>query len=143
MGIEVEERVVASVVTSPPPDVGWFLARQPGIVRYLEARCGEGSDTLGVALHCAALMHAAYEVSLGVPPRRVPSQLLERAEAAVVSECDAPVSPGFVARQPALAQWVAGVVSSPPVPLREDEVSCLGLSLAAVIYALDEVAAGS
>jgi hypothetical protein len=138
--MEVHDRILRAVTAAPPPDAGWFAARQPGIVRYLEVRCGGANEAFGVALHAASLVHAAYEKTLGVPPRRIPSQDLERAEEAIVTECDAPVPPGFVARQPALATFVAGIVSAPPVPLDDEEQTRVGLTLAAVIYALDEIA---
>ena len=57
-----------------------------------------------------------------------------------MAECDAPVAPGFIARQPALSSFVAGLVEAPPVPLDDEEQTCVGLTLAAVIYALDEAA---
>src|SRR5688572_18358696 len=98
--MEVHERILQAVTAEAPPEAGWFAARQPGIVRYLELRFRALNEAFAVALHAASLVHAAYEKTLGVPPRRIPSQDLERAEEAVVAECDAPVPPGFVARQP-------------------------------------------
>jgi len=137
--MEVHERILLAVTTAPPPEPGWFAARQPGIVRYLEVRCGGANEAFGVALHAAALLHAAYEKTIGASPRRIPSQALERAEEVVLAECDAPVPPGFVARQPALATFVAGVVAAPPVPLDDEEQTVLSRTLSAVIVALDEV----
>ena len=137
--MEVEDRVVEFVASGPPPDAAWFAARQPGVVRYLELRLGDGTELLGVGLHAASLVHAAYEASLGVAPRRLPSTELEQTEAELVRECDAPVEPSFVARQPALALFVAQVVSTPPLPLSEDEATRLGLSLATVVHAFDLV----
>jgi hypothetical protein len=138
--MEVHERILLAVRSGPPPDAGWFAARQPGIVRYLEVRCGGVSEVFGVALHAATLVVAAYERTMGTPPRRIPSQDLERAEERIIAECDAPIAPGFIARQPALSSFVAGLVEAPPVPLDDEEQTRVGLTLAAVIYALDEAA---
>jgi hypothetical protein len=139
--MEVHERILLAVTSGPPPEPGWFAARQPGIIRYLELRYGGASEAFGVALHAASLLHAAYEKTTGAAPRRIPSQVLERAEEIVMAECEAPVPPGFVARQPALATFVAGVVAAPPVPLDDTEQTLLGRTLAAIIVALDDFVA--
>jgi hypothetical protein len=139
--MEVLERSVKEAVhrVDAEPSTGdaaWFAARQPGIVRYLETRCGR-DDSMGVALLAALAVHGAFERALGVAPPRVLSSALERAEATVVSETRAG-QPGFVVRQKALAGFVAGVVAAPPVPLGEEESTRLALVLAAVVHALDE-----
>jgi len=151
--MQVAERMVDDAVreVGVPEDaesatVSWFAARQPGIVRYLAQRCGEHSDAMGVALFYGCAVHRAYEAALGMPPPRVLGSLLERAEHAFTSEALAPTGPGvadgLAARQPWLAQLVATVVDAPPVPLDEREATRVGVALAAVIYALDEMSTG-
>lgn len=138
--MEVEERVLTEAlhrVDAEPGtgDAAWFAARQPGAVKYLEDRLGR-DDTMGVALMAAFAIHAAFEKMLGVPPPRVPSSAFERAEDVVVAEARAG-APAFVARQQALAAYIAGVVADPPVPLAEDSAGRLGLVLAAIVQAFD------
>lgn len=138
--MEVEERVLTEAlhrVDAEPGtgDAAWFAARQPGAVKYLEDRLGR-DDTMGVALMAAFAIHAAFEQMLGVPPPRVPSSAFERAENVVAEEARAG-DPAFVARQQALAAYIAGVVADPPVPLAENSAGRLGLVLAAIVQAFD------
>jgi hypothetical protein len=148
----VEERVVSEVVSGAgwmssfadeATSVSWFAARQPGIVRHLALRCGENSDAMAVALHFAHLIAQAFERQLGLPAPRAPGSLLERAEKVVIQEAQARLREGGLAsRQPALAQLVASVVAEPPLLLDEREKLAVGLSLAAIVYALDVLAFG-
>ncbi len=74
--MEVDERLIheaAGTGRAPGGQVGaaWFAARQPGIVAYLENRCGIGSDALAVALSGAIAVHDDYHGALGTPPPRV------------------------------------------------------------------------
>jgi hypothetical protein len=122
--------------------VAWFAARQPGIVGFLEARCGAG-DGLAVAIDAAWRMCAAFEARDGVPPRRVTSCVLERAEAITWAAGGA----GPRARErgdepPELVAWVAAWASDPPLPLSAAERRDVLGALVAVVYALDHVAAG-
>ena len=139
--MQVHETVIAEVADEVF-DPGWFAARQPGIMTYLEACCGPGTDALGIGVDAALAIHAAYERTLGVPPPRVQSSLLARAEQAVTAEAVFTAGEGLIDRQPALSQFVAGVVANPPVPLGAEEATRLGLSLLAIAYALDETASG-
>jgi hypothetical protein len=127
-------------------DPAWFAARQPGIVKYLERVLGGGTELCGVALASSLAICSAYEKALGVPPARVRSSLLGRAEKAILFEArSAAVAmppDGLVARQPAICEFVASVVAAPPVPLDADDAGKLGLALMAVAYALDETTSG-
>jgi hypothetical protein len=152
----VEERVVNEVAqhlwappagTDEPGQLIWFVTRQPAIVRFLAARLGEDSDAMAVGLHHARAIEHAFARALGVAPPRVVARLLARAEAAFLDEAQARAAgvdagPGLVERQPALAQLCADAVADPLVPLDEREAARVGLALAAVVYALDEVAFG-
>ncbi len=149
----VEERVVDEVVRviaalptieNESTQVSWFAARQPAIVRFLASRCGEDTDGMAVALYYGCAIERAFHQSLGLPAPRVLGPLLVRAEAAFMNEAQARAHGGLglAERQPALAQLVATVLTSPPVPLEEREAARVGLALAAVVYALDEVAFG-
>jgi hypothetical protein len=138
--MEVAERSVREAVhkVEAEPSTGdaaWFAARQPGIVKYLEGRCGR-DDSMGVALLAALAIHTAFERALGVPPPRLPSSALERAERTVVSETHHG-HPGFATRQQPLTEFVAATIAAPPVPLSDDEASKLAVVLASVVHALD------
>ena len=150
--MEVNERLIQEAAGGAlTPHLGragaaaaWFAARQPGIVGYLEQRCVAGSDGFGVALGGAIAIHDAFHGELGTPPPRVASSLLSRAERAIRDEAaaHAPRQDGLSARQPAIARFLAGLVLAPPVPLGDRESAGVGLALAAVAFALDEVATG-
>lgn len=139
--MQVHERIVMEVSAETDDDVAWFIARQPGIVRYLESRLVVGSDALGLALFGASFVHAAFHKAMGSWPPRLLSPGLESAESAVLREAETRSGDGFVARQPALAEFVAGVVASPPVPLADDDATRVGLVLATVVHALDDLSA--
>ncbi len=141
--MQIDERTVAAAMASRPDmaEVGWFAARQPGVVGYLEARLGAGSDALGVALDAAWRLCEAFHHVLGVPPGRIERTDLERAQQEVVA--DAAVSAaGPGARQPELFRWLAGEITSPSCPLDTGDRARVGTALAAVIYALDAVVTG-
>ena len=144
--MHVGERVVATSVDIETADIGWFAARQPAVVRFLEDRLAStvhdaDRDAFVVALDAARAIEGMFERAHGVPPPRVTQSLLERAEEAVLREARTHAL-GIAARQPALAAWVGGLLAEPPVPLAAGEVRAVGAILAAVIYALDQVTTG-
>ena len=144
--MHVSERVVAAWSAPEAPEIGWFAARQPAVVRFLEDRLAGNAnavdrDAFSVALDAARAIGSMFEQHHGVPPGRVQQALLERAEEAVVGEQRAPGA-GIAGRQPALATWLAGLLAEPPVPLTLAEIRSVGTALAAIIYALDEVTTG-
>jgi len=144
--MHVGERVVAASAVLEAPEIGWFAARQPAVVRFLEDRLasivhGADRDAFIVALDAVRTIHGMFERQHGVPPPRVTQSLLEVAEEAVTGEARTGAV-GVAARQPALAVWVAGLLAEPPVPLAADELRTVGTALAAVIYALDQVTTG-
>ena len=141
--MDIDERTVAlSMATRPDvADVGWFAARQPGIVGYLEGRCGRDSDALGVALDAAWRLCEAFQHVLGVPPARVSRSDLDRAQREVVADAAMPGA-GLGARQPELFRWLADEIADPICPLGAGDRARVGTALAAVIYALDAVVTG-
>jgi hypothetical protein len=144
--MHVSERVVAAWSAPEAPEIGWFAARQPAVVRFLEDRLAGSAtpadrDAFSVALDAARAIGGMFEQHHGVPPARVQQALLERAEEAVIGELRTPGA-GMATRQPALATWLAGLLAEPPVPLTLDETRSVGTALAAIIYALDEVTTG-
>ncbi len=142
--MELDSRTVNRIMSSPPrvDDVGWFAARQPGIIQFLESRLGTGTDACGVALDAAWRICAAFEARDGVPPGRVKADALERAEKEAYAETPELASFGWAARQPALCGWIASQLMDPPLPLASRELRSVGLSLAAIVYAVDEITSG-
>ena len=136
---------LGSAETPDAAQVGWFAARQPGIVRFLEERLlvGDG-DAFGVALEAAWRICLAFQQRDGLPPPRAARSLLERAETAVLREVRHPgaFADGCARRQPELCRWVVRLTEDPPLPLTPDEATAVGAALAAVVYSLDELTTG-
>lgn len=122
--------------------IAWFVARQPGVVRFLENRLQ--GDALAVALHGVRVIETAFEKNDGAPPPRLIRPLLERAEATVRDEANSrtAVRDGCAARQPALVTWLSGFVMDPPVPLDDSRRHRVASCLAAVIYGFDQLTTG-
>lgn len=142
--MELDSLTVGRVMSKPPStgDVGWFAARQPAILRFLEERLGGGSDAFGVAFDAAWRICRAFRERNGVPAPRATEPLLSKAEKEAYAETAEFASFGWAARQPALCGWIADLVADPPVPLTTSERRTVGLSLAAVVYALDQLTTG-
>jgi len=146
--MHIDERSVCEALSGSQPgasEVGWFAARQPGVVRFLEERLLlPDGDAFGVALEGAWQIWAVFRQRDGLPPARVERSLLDRAERALLREAqsDWSLDDGCAHRQPALCRWLEAYVSNPPVPLTVDESIRVGMALAAVVYSLDEMTTG-
>lgn len=124
-------------------DVGWFVARQPAVVRYFERQCGT-SDAFPVALEAAFVICRAIEHADGVPVAPVPWKLLDRASESLDMEVLVPggARDGCAERQPELCTWVGKLLANPPIPLLEHETRQVGVCLTTLIYAIDELTTG-
>ena len=145
--MEISERGLGATLASAEVgarEVGWFAVRQPGIVRFLEERLlAPDGDAFAVGLEAAWRIWAVFQARDGVPPARIEHSLLERAEQAVIAETRVwALADGCALRQPGLCRWLAHLTDDPPLPLTAGEAGQVGTSLAAVIYALDEVTTG-
>jgi hypothetical protein len=141
--MHVEAQQLARVAEPGAVEVGWFAARQPGIIRFLEQRIPlPDGDALGVALLGAWRIHAAFEQRDGVPPARIERSLLDRAAIAVAAEARHGARDGCAARQPELCAWLQRWLADPPALLDAGEAARVGAALSAVIYALDQVTTG-
>ncbi len=133
------------VATREPDAVeaGWFAARQPGIIRFLEQHLAAADgDALGAALAAAWWIVDGFARRDGVSPSRVERSLLDRAARAVAAEQRHGAVDGCAARQPALCAWLLHWLEDPPALLTRDETARVGAALTAVIYALDQVTTG-
>ncbi|MCG8417253.1 MAG: hypothetical protein MJE77_04830 [Proteobacteria bacterium] len=139
---------------------GWFAARQPGVIRFLEQRLQ--GDAFSVALHAAWVIAAAFEKNDGVPPPRLIRSLIERGESAIRAEqassramrsgqvaihsmsraANPWIEPGCAERQPALVSWIAETVASPPIPLDKQEQRDVARCLIALVYGFDQLTTG-
>jgi len=141
--MHVEAHLVTDTREPGAVEVGWFAARQPGIIRFLEERLlGGDGDAFGVALVGAWRIASAFEGADGVPPPRVSRSLLDRAAAAVDAETRHGAADGCAARQPELVAWLGGYVGDPPAPISAAEAARVAACLAAVIYAIDQLTTG-
>jgi hypothetical protein len=138
----IHERTIAAHAQTPCPgaeQVGWFAARQPAVIRFLEARLlSQDGDAFAVGLEGAWQMCELFQSIDGVPPPRLTSSVLDRVAHAVERGDDLLA----VRRQLALLEWVAYWVAAPPVPLRPDEREAVGIALTAIACALDEATTG-
>ena len=139
--MELDARTVSRVMDSPPraDDVGWFAARQPGIIRFLEGRLGIATDACGVALDAAWRICSAFAAGDGRAPGRLTEAMLERAEREAYAHMPELAWFGWAARQPALCSWIAKYLIDPPIPLATRDLRSVGLALAAIVTALDEM----
>jgi hypothetical protein len=142
--MHIDERTVAMITRGERPDlaqVGWFAARQPGVLGYLEARCGAGSDALAVAVEAAWRLCHTFQSVDGVPPVRLDRRRLDRAQQAIVAAVG-PQMDALIGRQPAVFRWLEDELAAPPRPLAAAERARVATALAAVVLALDEASTG-
>lgn len=131
--MHIEERLAAAVMAEPLPPadgLGWFVARQPGILRYLEQRLDD-DDRLAAALAFAWRLCAAFERAHGTVPGRLSSTAIERAEIVVAAEIRAAAPAALAVRQPELCRHLVGFLEEACAPIE------VGLALAAILHCLD------
>ena len=136
MGMNMDERVFNDTVAAVPDagQVGWFAARQPAILRYLEARCGGPNDAFAVALEAAWRMCIVMERATGRPPARVThTDLLAAERVAAVDAAGAMLSSSIAARHPQLCGWLGDFLADPPALLTVDERRTVGDTLVTVL----------
>jgi len=125
--------------------VGWFAARQPGVIGFLEERLlRSAGDVFAVALEASWQLCARFTEEHGVPAKRIGRSLLERAQAAIEVEMMGTTMWGDTCaeRQPELCEWVAAFCQDPPTLVTAAERRKLLAVLLSVVYALDEQATG-
>ncbi len=119
--------------------VGWFVVRQPAVMRLLADSFSEGSDAYVVALDGAWRLASVFELRDGVAP--APLSPIDLTNATLCVSRDAlseqALADGAAARQTELCRWIAAYVADPPIMLSGAEASTVGNVLIAVLYAFD------
>jgi hypothetical protein len=133
----VERATSDDLVTAS--EVGWFAARQPGLLRFLEDRLGLRTDGMGVAVDLCWRIVTAFEYQLGAPMNRLRTYDLEVAEEEVVAESRGrlELANGCAHRQPELCQWLARRLNELPVPLSKDIFDDVVLATFSCVSAAD------
>jgi hypothetical protein len=120
-------------------EVGWFAARQPGLLRFIEDRLGDNGDAMAMAVDLCWRVTTAFERQRGLPLPRIHSAELERAEVEVVRESqgDLALANGCAHRQPELCRWLESMIASPVLPIENVFLDQIALIAAATISACD------
>tara|TARA_R110002096_G_scaffold16898_11_gene58047 strand:+ start:18750 stop:19235 length:486 start_codon:yes stop_codon:yes gene_type:complete len=138
----VDERTVALAVSDDiamASEIGWFAARQPGLMRFVEDRLGHDGDATAMAVDLCWRVVAAFERKRGLPMPRIASPELERAEEEVTLEAqgDLDLATGCAHRQPDLCRWLEAALATPILPIPPALQVQVGLLVAATISACD------
>lgn len=120
-------------------EVGWFAARQPGLLRFIEDRLSCNGDAMAMAVDMCWRVASAFERQGGLPLPRIHSLELECAELEVVRESQGgqALANGCAHRQPELCRWLEGMMASPALPIENVILDQIALITAATISACD------
>jgi len=139
--VRIDERTVVEATSIPLPtaQVGWFAARQPAVLRFLDERLGVDTDLYALGLESAWRLCWVFEYRDGAAPNRLSGGQIERAEEAVLAAVTSADPRRAVFRQPSLCAWIERLLMDPPVLLTKRESRTLGLALVTLVFALDEI----
>ena len=120
-------------------EVGWFAARQPGLIRFIEDRVGHSGDAMAMSVDMCWRVASAFERQRGLPLPRLRNADLERAEVEVVSESQGglALANGCAHRQPELCRWLEEMMANPSLPIDNQLLDQVALLTAATISACD------
>jgi hypothetical protein len=138
----IEERTVAlgrDGEQEQASEVGWFAARQPGLIRFIEDRLGHSGDAMAMAVDMCWRVASAFERQRGMPLPRIRNGELEQAEVEVVRESQGslPLANGCAHRQPELCRWLEEMMVAPSLPIDNNLLDQVALVTAATISACD------
>lgn len=138
----IEERTVAlarNADLEQASEVGWFAARQPGLIRFIEDRLGQSGDAMAMAVDMCWRVTSAFERQRGLPLPRLRSTELDQAEIEVVRESQGslPLANGCAHRQPELCHWLEDMIANPSLPIDNRWLDQVALVTAATISACD------
>lgn len=140
--MRIDERTVALAASEDmamASEVGWFAARQPGLLRFVEDRLGHDGDATAMAVNLCWRVVASFERQRGLPMPRIHAQELEAAEIEVVRESQGglDLANGCAHRQPDLCQWLEAAMAAPLLPVEKLAQEQISLVVAATISACD------
>jgi len=120
-------------------EVGWFAARQPGLIRFIEDRVGHNGDAMAMSVDMCWRVASAFERQRGLPLPRLRNADLEQAEVEIVSESQgAPgLANGCAHRQPELCRWLEDMMANPSLPIESALLDQVAVVTAATISACD------
>lgn len=120
-------------------EVGWFAARQPGLIRFIEDRVGHSGDAMAMSVDMCWRVASAFERQRGLPLPRLRHQDLEQAEIEVVSESQGglALANGCAHRQPELCRWLEEMMANPCLPIDNRLLDQVALLTATTISACD------
>ena len=138
----IHERTVALCASNDSAmasEVGWFAAKQPGILRFVEDRLGSNGDATALAFDLCWRVVAAFERQRGLPLPRLLASELEKAEEEVMRESQGGLllANGCAHRQPDLCRWLEAAITTPILPLDSTSLDQVALIAAATISACD------
>ncbi|MCP4446902.1 MAG: hypothetical protein GY811_16365 [Myxococcales bacterium] len=138
----VDERTVALSTSddmATASDVGWFAAKQPGLLRFVEDRVGQDGDATAMAVDLCWKVVAAFEHKRGLPMPRIHVAELELAEEEVVRESQGGLdfANGCAHRQPDLCRWLEAEMTAPILPVMPELQDQIALAVASTISACD------
>jgi hypothetical protein len=138
----IEERTVAMARNGDveqASEVGWFAARQPGLIRFIEDRVGHSGDAMAMSVDMCWRVASAFERQRGLPLPRLRNADLERAEIEVVSESQGglALANGCAHRQPELCRWLEEMMANPGLPIDNSLLDQVAVLTAATISACD------
>ncbi len=138
----VDERTVALSANddiAAASEVGWFAAKQPGLLRFVEDRVGHDGDATAMAVDLCWRVVAAFEHKRGLPMPRIHASELEFAEEEVVRESQGglDLANGCAHRQPDLCRWLEAAMATPLLPVESVLQDQIALVVAATISACD------
>ncbi len=120
-------------------EVGWFAARQPGVLRFIEDRVGHSGDAMAMAVDMCWRVTSAFERQRGLPLPRIQTPDLERGEIEVLRESQGglALANGCAHRQPELCRWLEDRMRNPDLPIGDRLLDQVALITAATISACD------
>jgi hypothetical protein len=130
--MDLEHRGEAEPGPADAETIGWFAARQPAVVRFLEELLWRpDGDAFAVGLDAACRLFRVCAAMEGAPPPRLGRAALARGLAAMAE--------GVSGSQRVRAHkaWIEGHLDDPPIPLTRRELAEVTLGLHALAYAID------
>jgi hypothetical protein len=134
--MQLEHRMerTESVEPADAETIGWFAARQPAVVRFLEDHLWRpDGDAFAVGLDAACRLFRVCAATEGAPSPRLGRAALATGLASMAE--GAAGSP----RVRELLAWVDGHLDDPPIPLTTRELAEVTLGLHALVFAIDAV----